>query len=99
MPRSPFEAQSDKALNCYHQKLSWKIKKVDWSSEDDLFLKLQTKITGSSSIVPLGFTNQYLGGCAVIGKPRKAIGFLTQWPKDVEHDKISLDAVFTIREI
>ena len=99
MPRPAIAAQSDKALNCYHQKLSWKIKKVDWSSDESLYLKLKTKIPGSSSIVPqvLGLTNPHLGGCASISRQRKSIGFLTQWPNVVDLNKLSMEAFFTIK--
>jgi len=99
MPRSGIEAESDKALNCYHQKLSWKIQEDDWNSDERLFFKLKTIIPGSSPIVPhaLGWTGPHLGGFVGIDKSKKLIGFLTQWPKDVDLSKINVDAVFTIQ--
>jgi len=85
MPLQPVAPQSDKSMNSYHQKLSWKIRKEDWDSREEfLQLGLYTKIPGSN------------GGFVVFGKGRKKVGFITQWPKDVDHTKIKLDALFTI---
>ena len=99
MARPPIAAHSDQALNCYHQTLCWKIGKEDWGSVGFLFLKLKTKIPGSSGVpVALpGWPSPHLGGCVSFGRGRASLEFLTQWPKDVNHNKIRLDAVFFIK--
>ena len=99
MARPPIAAHSDQALNCYHQTLCWKIGKEDWGSVGFLFLQLKTKIPGSSGVpVALpGWPSPHLGGCVSFGRGRASLEFLTQWPKDVNHNKIRLDAVFFIK--
>ena len=88
--------QSDKALNCYHQKLSWKISEENWKSFEVVFLELSTKIPGSSSRLPLnpGWTSLLSGGFVVLAK--NGIHFVTSWPMDVDKDKISLEASISI---
>ena len=89
MPRPPIPPQSDKSLSCYHQKLSWRISKDDWCSDEQLGLNLETKIPGSSSNEP--------GGLVWFLKSRTAIGFSTFWAKDVDYTKVSLVAFFTVK--
>jgi len=90
-PRQIILPHSDKALKGYHQKLSWKISKDDWGSENFLFLQLQTKIPGTSP-----YPNQP-GGCVALNRERKSIGFLTQWSKAVDLDQISQGAICSIK--
>jgi len=88
---------SDEALNSYHQKLSWKISEKQWRSEEKLYLQLERKIPGSSPSSPKnkGWADPYPGGCVFVA--RDVVEFVTRWPKDIDHNKISLDACFTIK--
>ena len=88
MPRT-LNPLSDKALNCYHQKQSWKISKDDWNSDECLFLKLRTMIPGTLAY-------PHLGWAVSLSRERNCLGFLTLWPKIVDYSKISLNAIFTI---
>ena len=75
----------------------WYLVSGIWNSDECIFLKLHTKIPGSSSNINEvhGFTNPHLGGFAMIIK-KKSIEFRTQWPEGVDLSKISVNAVFTI---
>jgi len=88
--------QSDQALNSYHQKLSWKISEAQWRLKEQLYLQLKKKIPGSSPRSPKnkGWPDPYPGGCVFVG--RDAVEFVTRWPKDMDLNMISLDAVITI---
>jgi len=99
MPQQPILPQSAKALNCYHQKLSWKICEENGQSlgaDKLVYLLLDTKIPGSSSIVRAEWPNpNNEGGCVYFG--REGFGFMTQWPKNVDVTKMILDAFLTIK--
>ena len=44
-----------------------------------------------------GWPSPHLGGCVSFGRGRASLELLIQWPKDVNHNKIRLDAVFLIK--
>jgi len=75
-------------LNCFHQKLSWKIKEEKWRIDETLYLRLDTKIPGSAC---------GLGGCVIISSKREVFGFLTRWPKDLDSKNIRLEAIFSVK--
>jgi len=97
MPQQSILPLSSKALNCYHQKLSWKISEENCPNLDDIvFLALDLKIPGSSSIVQPGWPNSFGDGGSVFFY-REGFVFVTQWPKNVDVTKIILDAFVTIK--
>ena len=85
MPTLKINPESDNPVICYRQKLS-KEKKT-------MYLELETEIPGSSSLP--GFGDPYPGGC--LGLSKDAIAFGSEWPKNVDNEKISIDACFSIR--
>jgi hypothetical protein len=97
MPSTPVVPQSDKVLNFYHHKLSWKISEENLKPSGTVYLQLSTKIPGSSSRNPQipGFAIPHTGGFVVIF--RTGIAFHTYWEKDVDKTKISLEASFSIK--
>ena len=84
--------QAAQVLNCFHQKLSWKIKEEQLRLDKTLFLQLDTKIPGTGSSKSLN----NLGGCVLLLRGGY-IAFMTQWPKGVDIKNIRLDALFNIK--
>ena len=82
----------------YHQKLQWKIRESTWTGHKSIYLELGTKIPGSYSTIkgtPPGWKEPHLGGFVRVDKD--FIRFNTQWPKGVDHEKVHLSAVFSIK--
>jgi len=83
----------------YHQKLQWRIGDLDWYGYHNIYLQLGTKIPGSYSYSggksPPGWKAPFVGGFVRVAKD--FIGFTTRWPKEVDHEKVCLSAVFSIK--
>ena len=96
MARVVFHPESDEVVT-YHQKLSWKITEKDWNNIiNPLNLLLKTRIPGSLSKPPNWTSSSpYLGGSVSMDK--KSIIFTTHWPKDVDIEKIHMEAVFSLK--
>ena len=73
----------------YRQKLSWMVREEDWNRT--MILHLNTCIPAMQG----SMQGSYPGGFVKLTKD--GILFATEWPKDVEIEKIRIDAVFHLK--
>jgi len=103
MTIAPIQANSGLASVSYCERMSWVVRKEDWDEVDQrnkvFGLRLNSAIPGTCNEghrLPPGWQDKiYEGGRFFIGK--YGIVFVTWWPKDVDLDRICIQAEFKLK--
>eukprot|EP00092_Neocalanus_flemingeri_P022977 GFUD01024909.1.p1 GENE.GFUD01024909.1~~GFUD01024909.1.p1 ORF type:complete len:346 (-),score=67.23 GFUD01024909.1:88-1125(-) len=92
MPRHLAPVSDQPSSYGYHQKMAWKITEDDWNADENLRLRLGTKIPGSWDGARNG------GGIQLFGRKQRSISFGTYWPKEVKEEDLNIETIFRMKK-